>query len=149
MERRHLSDVQRRMIAQRQGWRCNLCTELLPVFYHVDHQFALGNCKYLTAMYAPDKIASMLHDKSNLQVLCTNCHAVKTWRDNFPALYESETGKSKYFTGGPLDLAYVASLGATGTGAPTVPVTPTVSVTMPRIATSRPAAMKSHRASQP
>lgn len=89
--RKRPSETTRRMVAANQKWTCAMCRELLSAFFQIDHKRALENGG-----------TNLL---SNLQALCANCHATKTASvDMAPDEYESRTGKSKYFAGGPLSL---------------------------------------------
>lgn len=105
---RPLSDIERRVLASGQHWRCTLCSELLPAYFEVDHIFALGNAKYLLGSKAVLKQA--LNQTANLQVLCPLCHRGKNQRDNFPHIYEERTNCSKYFAPGPVNLAFAHRL---------------------------------------
>jgi len=80
----------RDLIASRQSWRCNICKELLPPGFQLDHVKALVN--------------GGKDDLSNMQALCATCHVCKTKNDIDPDGYERRTLKSKYFKGGPKDL---------------------------------------------
>ena len=56
---------EQRIVGARQAWRCNLCKELLPAVFHLDHIRPLW-----------DGGSNDLDENS--QILCTPCHAVKT-----------------------------------------------------------------------
>lgn len=87
-DRRRMPEWRRRTIAADQQWRCNLCSQLLPACFEIDHVVALVN--------------GGADDCHNYQALCPNCHRQKTTYDRFPDRYEEFTGKSKYFYPGPL-----------------------------------------------
>jgi len=91
MKRRNRNTpTERNIIAASQKWLCAECGTLLSAHFHVDHKRALCN--------AGNNLLS------NLQAICPNCHAIKTYRDMDPKRYEEQTGKSKYFKPGPLSL---------------------------------------------
>lgn len=43
MKRKVLSNTQKKYIAWQQGWKCNICSELLPFSYEIDHILPLWN----------------------------------------------------------------------------------------------------------
>ena len=55
-------------VAFNQEWKCNKCKNILPASYEVDHKIK--------------KSHGGKNIFSNLQALCNNCHADKTWREN-------------------------------------------------------------------
>ena len=96
-KRKTLTSGLKLRVAAKQQWKCALCKELLPFTYECDHIISLG--------------MGGLDMESNLQALCNGCHAQKTVSDRETrqlfiqgAEYEKQTGKSKYFQGGPMDL---------------------------------------------
>jgi hypothetical protein len=66
--RRQITGLQRQVLACRQKWACALCHSLLPAVFHVDHVKPLAH--------------GGLHTINNLQVLCPNCHAIKSALEN-------------------------------------------------------------------
>jgi hypothetical protein len=66
--RQNVTDLQRRVLACRQGWQCAKCEVLLPAVFHVDHMTPLSQ--------------GGKHVIENLQVLCPNCHALKSSIEN-------------------------------------------------------------------
>ncbi len=81
-----LSNGKRLMIASRQGWRCNECSDLLAARFDIDHTDAL-------CLGGPDVL-------SNLVALCSNCHANKTTIEiqrYWDIQKEKRTGKSRFF----------------------------------------------------
>lgn len=63
--RKGVSGYMKRFVAARQEWRCNVCDCILPASFQVDHikQRSKGGS----------------NEHTNLQALCPNCHADKTW----------------------------------------------------------------------
>lgn len=57
----------KKIIAARQGWKCNTCECILPASYEIDHVVPL--CEG-----GEDK-------ESNAAALCPNCHAEKSMRE--------------------------------------------------------------------
>jgi len=91
VNRVRLTDLQRRIVAESQGWKCgNLQCILphLPATFEIDHRLALIN--------------GGLNEWSNFTALCPTCHRNKSIYDLSPQTYELQTGKSKYFAPGPL-----------------------------------------------
>jgi hypothetical protein len=66
--RRQITGLQRQVLACRQKWACALCHSLLPAVFHVDHVKPLAH--------------GGPHTVNNLQVLCPNCHAMKSALEN-------------------------------------------------------------------
>lgn len=64
---RNLSESDKKRVAYLQKWCCNICNELLPNTYEVDH-------------IVPHSINSD-DSLTNLQALCPNCHSKKTLRE--------------------------------------------------------------------
>lgn len=58
----------RESVAASQGWRCALCTSLLPPAFQIDHIVPFSTCRE--------------HSESNLRALCPNCHAAHTQRQS-------------------------------------------------------------------
>jgi 5-methylcytosine-specific restriction endonuclease McrA len=96
--RKSYTYAQRNKIAAKQGWHCYRCKTQLPPHFHIDHIIALCNASQLNMS------ADQANAYTNLSAMCPNCHASKTYLDLHPAQYEFETGRSKYFSGGPLDI---------------------------------------------
>jgi 5-methylcytosine-specific restriction protein A len=62
--RKHWSIRERHCVAAHQGWQCNLCNEILPSCFDIDHEVPLFKGG-----------ADAFH---NLQALCVPCHRNKT-----------------------------------------------------------------------
>jgi 5-methylcytosine-specific restriction endonuclease McrA len=71
----------RLQVAAGQGWKCAACSQLLPPSFHLDHIVALKN--------------NGSNHKRNLQALCPNCHATKTYVDNHPQIAAEFNGHDK------------------------------------------------------
>jgi len=72
--RRNVSQPIKKYVASKQKWRCSGCHTLLDHTYEVDHIIPLfknGN-----------------NDVSNLQAMCPNCHAKKTFCDVYGSILE-------------------------------------------------------------
>jgi 5-methylcytosine-specific restriction endonuclease McrA len=67
-KRSYISPLTKRVIAASQQWRCNICTQLLPACYEIDHIIPL--------------FREGSNDSNNLQALCRNCHGVKSMKEN-------------------------------------------------------------------
>lgn len=65
-----VSELQRRCVAFRQNWKCNLCDNILTPVFHVDHIKPISHGGEGTEI--------------NLQALCPNCHALKTAAERRP-----------------------------------------------------------------
>lgn len=65
-----------KMVAARQAWRCELCGQLLPPAYQVDHIEPLWR--------------GGADEARNLQALCPNCHAAKTQREGAERIDEAQ-----------------------------------------------------------
>lgn len=66
-KRPYVSFEKRWRCAQRQKWKCNVCKRILPVEAELDHVVPL----FLNGS----------NDVNNLQLLCPNCHAKKTFAE--------------------------------------------------------------------
>ncbi len=64
MTTRKINESTKKIVAYSQKWKCNICYDMLPSTYQIDHIIP----------------HSILNDDSlhNLQALCPNCHAKKT-----------------------------------------------------------------------
>ena len=85
-KRRRISNSLRLYLAWKQKWCCKKCGELLPPTFQVDHIRPLSE--------------GGSNDVVNLQILCIECHGMKTfWETNLRAanMREEKTGVSKYF----------------------------------------------------
>lgn len=65
--RRSLSAAEKKRIAASAGWKCGICTKLLPACFQVDHIVPLADGGTDT--------------EDNLQSLCPDCHADKTQKE--------------------------------------------------------------------
>lgn len=82
--KRTLSEATKKIIAFNQGYKCFLCSNLLPPTYQVDHNIPFS--------------INQDDTEKNLRALCPNCHAVKTQREfsrisNFKKL-QKDKGKN-------------------------------------------------------
>jgi hypothetical protein len=75
MSKRNVSNAMKRCVGSEQGWKCNFCHAMLGMAYEVDHKVPLWN--------------HGLNHRSNLQALCANCHAHKTYWENLPCMDQS------------------------------------------------------------
>lgn len=66
MHRRHVTGLQKKIVASEQGWKCKQCNTILDYSYEVDH---------IVPLYQGGS-----NDTTNLQALCRNCHGRKTLR---------------------------------------------------------------------
>lgn len=66
--KRNVSNATKRYVAADQKWRCKTCQDLLDASYEIDHIIPLWN--------------QGTNHCSNLQALCANCHAKKTYLEN-------------------------------------------------------------------
>lgn len=57
----------KKYVAWGQKWTCNICKNMLPANFEIDHIVALCN--------------GGTDDVNNLQALCPNCHSTKTIHD--------------------------------------------------------------------
>jgi predicted HNH restriction endonuclease len=91
IKRKRLTPTQRNRIACTQGWKCACCRKTLDFVFEVDHIVALCN--------GGEDVMT------NLQVLCANCHAVKTYSDRFEQHEQQQESVpvtvSPYFSGPP------------------------------------------------
>jgi 5-methylcytosine-specific restriction endonuclease McrA len=85
--RKFCTEAVKRQIAYHQNYCCNICSEMLPSAWCVDHILPLhmggGN------------------QQDNLQVICANCHAGKTQAeaiDRAARERERKTRKSRFFS---------------------------------------------------
>ena len=83
MNRKHLTQMTKRLVAADQGWKCNLCKELLPACFEVDHIVPLW-------AYREQRIQGDPNREENLQALCPNCHSLKTYRENNQRLIKKQ-----------------------------------------------------------
>jgi hypothetical protein len=67
-QKRHVTGLQKKIVASEQGWKCKQCNTMLDYSYEVDH---------ITPLYQGGS-----NDTTNLQALCRNCHGRKTLRDS-------------------------------------------------------------------
>lgn len=85
MKRRKFSEVQKRLIACKQSWKCPgvYCLNFAPLSaqWELDHIIPLS-------AGGPD-------DLSNLQILCANCHAAKTQEERMRFFYEQREQKKE------------------------------------------------------
>lgn len=82
MQKRTISEPEKKVVAARQGWRCSACRELLPAAFQVDHTVALcdGGADHL----------------SNTTAMCGTCHAAKTQLETIARHKRAETAKPVY-----------------------------------------------------
>jgi hypothetical protein len=65
MNKRHVSGLRKKMIAASQRWCCATCGQILDAMFEVDHKEPLCD--------------GGSNDEQNLQALCKDCHARKTF----------------------------------------------------------------------
>lgn len=68
--RRNLTEADKKFVASRQQFKCNMCQEVLTNTYEVDH----------IEMQAINRWDT--HARHNIQALCARCHRKKTWQDS-------------------------------------------------------------------
>jgi len=68
LKRINFTEPFKRYLAANQKWKCNLCKNLLPGIFELDHK----------------KPLCISNDNSvdNLQILCSNCHQKKTFLEH-------------------------------------------------------------------
>ena len=82
MQRRTLSEPEKKLVAARQGWRCSACATLLPACYQIDHTVPLWQ-------QGEDSI-------ENATAMCPNCHAAKTQLEAIERHANVKTAKPLY-----------------------------------------------------
>ena len=100
-QRRFFSEVQKRVIASRQSYKCfgAVCkgNRLLPATWELDHIKPLfaGGTNFFN--FDPSqRIDDQQETVNNLQVLCAGCHALKTQHEK--VIFFAEERKCKYNT---------------------------------------------------
>lgn len=76
MPRRRITGHEKKVVAARQGWRCDSCNEVLEATFEVDHEIPLH-------LGGEDLI-------DNCHALCSGCHAAKTQREEIDRLRREE-----------------------------------------------------------
>lgn len=66
--KRSVSEIRKKQVAARQGWKCHGCDRTLSAYYEIDHVVRLDR--------------GGLNDIDNLRALCRECHAAKTMTEN-------------------------------------------------------------------
>jgi hypothetical protein len=78
INRRMYSEVQKRMIAHKQQWKCvgEICTGIIPLTrtWNLDHVVPLWK--------------GGLDSIHNLQIICSECHSIKTQRERVTFYFE-------------------------------------------------------------
>jgi hypothetical protein len=64
IQKRNVSNMQKKIIAANQGWKCYQCGHLLSACWEVDHVLSL--------------MLGGSNDRDNLVALCRECHGKKT-----------------------------------------------------------------------
>ncbi len=67
LHKRNITSFQKRSIPASQKWRCNICVELLPLCFEIDH---------IIPIFMGGSNADI-----NLEALCNNCHGIKTRKE--------------------------------------------------------------------
>lgn len=96
-KRKYWTEVIKRRVAAEQGWRCDLCQQLLGPVWAADHRIPLRQG-------GTNAIA-------NCSILHPECHAQKTQDETLRAAdqrRENKTGQSKYWD--PQSLAFMVPL---------------------------------------
>ena len=87
--RKYWSEAAKRCVAEKQGYKCAICLDVLPSTWHADHIVPL--------MVKED------NSMSNCQILCPNCHALKTqkemmdWHNHNRKISKYFNPNSKYY----------------------------------------------------
>jgi len=66
-QRKFWTEAEKRIIASKQKFLCNLCKNILPAQWNADHIIPLMN--------------GGTNELDNCQILCPNCHAAKTQQE--------------------------------------------------------------------
>lgn len=68
IHKRSVSESKKKYVASQQGWKCDICNQLLDATFEVDHKIELqhGGSNHV----------------NNLAALCPNCHRKKTLQNN-------------------------------------------------------------------
>ena len=66
--KRSVSEVKKKLVASKQGWKCGKCQQQLTAWFEVDHTQRLDR--------------GGTNDINNLVALCRNCHGEKTFMEN-------------------------------------------------------------------
>lgn len=68
-QKRNVTNLQKKVVASNQEWKCGKCNTILDASYEVDH---------ITPLYKGGN-----NENNNLMALCRNCHGKKTIEDTF------------------------------------------------------------------
>ena len=68
-QKRNVTNLQKKVVASNQEWKCGKCNTILDASYEVDH---------ITPLYKGGS-----NETTNLMALCRNCHGKKTIEDAF------------------------------------------------------------------
>ena len=68
-QKRNVTNLQKKVVASKQQWKCGKCNTILDASYEVDH---------IIPLYKGGS-----NETSNLMALCRNCHGKKTIEDTF------------------------------------------------------------------
>ena len=68
-KKRNVTNLQKKVVASKQQWRCKQCHKILDYTYEIDH---------ITPLFKGGN-----NDNYNLQALCRNCHGKKTLDDKY------------------------------------------------------------------
>lgn len=68
-QKRNVTNLQKKVVASNQEWKCGKCNTILDASYEVDH---------IIPLYKGGS-----NENSNLMALCRNCHGRKTIEDTF------------------------------------------------------------------
>ena len=81
--KRRITGLEKRIVASKANWKCEICKEMLQSTYEIDHIIPLWK-------KGPDEI-------SNLQALCRECHGKKTQIEEIERIRLQEAPKQREY----------------------------------------------------
>lgn len=83
LKSRKLHELEKRLIAYEQAYRCAMCHLLLPPYFDIDHIIPLASSTWQRQYSSVQEASQHANKRTNLQALCCNCHRLKSMREQF------------------------------------------------------------------